>query len=908
MAEEFTAKFKVDVSDLKKGITEANKQIKLANATFKAETAGMDNWSKNADGLSKKLKNLKDVLENQKKVLESYKQQLERQKAAYDENGKRAEELKAKLKQLAQDGVAKTDDEYKKYERALKNVQKEQENNGKACDDLRLQILNQQGAVNKAEADIKKYDTALSDLEKEEKKAAEEAKRQKTAYEQLTDTVDKQETELKDLKQKYSEVVLEQGKDSQAAKDLKQDISKLSSELKDNKARLNDADRAADELDDSFEDAGKGAEQANSGFTAMKAALGDLVSQAIQAAINALKDLAKEAYNAWEAFDQGADNITALTGKTGAEAEDMMNAYKNLGKTINGEFSDIGTAVGEVSTRFDLTGEELENVAGQFLKFADINKTDVKTSIDNVQSAMAAFGVSSDETTAFLDALNKAGQESGTSVDQLSSQLVSNSEALQELGFNASDSIKLLSSFSKNGIDSSTAMAGLKKALQNATKSGKPLDTTMQRMYNSIAKAGTETQALQRATDLFGAKAAPALTAAIRDGRLSFDQLGTSLTDAEGNIDKTYETMRSGQDKIALAMQDMKMRTAELFGELLDKYSPEIEEFLGKLTTEILPKVFEALDWLMDHLPEIIGFIDKVADASPIQALCNSIALIPSAWENVKTAFASAPQWFSDKVITPVKKFFTDLWDKIKRAGSNAWTWIKNTWQGAKDWFNNTVIVPVKNFFSGMWDKLSQGASDAWTAIKNVFSNVTTWFRDKFSEAWRAVKNVFSTGGEIFGEITEGITAAFKRIVNRIIGGLNTVISIPFNAINRALDRIRNVSILGVRPFSGIGSVSVPQIPLLAQGGVLKKGQVGLLEGSGAEAVVPLDRNKRWVRAIAGEMLKQLSPNNVTNSSSSIKNLNTSFVQNIYANEAPSRLELYRQTKNLLNLAKGGIV
>ena len=42
----FTTKFKVDISDLKKNITEANKQIKLANATFKAETAGMTDWSK----------------------------------------------------------------------------------------------------------------------------------------------------------------------------------------------------------------------------------------------------------------------------------------------------------------------------------------------------------------------------------------------------------------------------------------------------------------------------------------------------------------------------------------------------------------------------------------------------------------------------------------------------------------------------------------------------------------------------------------------------------------------------------------------------------------------------------------------------------------------------------------------
>ena len=67
MAEEFTAKFRVDISDLKKNLSDASKQIKLANATFKAETAGMEDWTKNADGLSSKLKQLDTILQEEKK-------------------------------------------------------------------------------------------------------------------------------------------------------------------------------------------------------------------------------------------------------------------------------------------------------------------------------------------------------------------------------------------------------------------------------------------------------------------------------------------------------------------------------------------------------------------------------------------------------------------------------------------------------------------------------------------------------------------------------------------------------------------------------------------------------------------------------------------------------------------------
>ena len=73
-----TTKFKVDISDLKKGIADANKNIKLANAEFKNATAGLDDWSKSADGLTAKIKQQNTVVEQEKKKLDLLKEQLDR--------------------------------------------------------------------------------------------------------------------------------------------------------------------------------------------------------------------------------------------------------------------------------------------------------------------------------------------------------------------------------------------------------------------------------------------------------------------------------------------------------------------------------------------------------------------------------------------------------------------------------------------------------------------------------------------------------------------------------------------------------------------------------------------------------------------------------------------------------------
>lgn len=161
-------------------------------------------------------------------------------------------------------------------------------------------------------------------------------------------------------------------------------------------------------------------------------------------------------------------------------------------------------------------------------------------------------------------------------------------------------------------------------------------------------------------------------------------------------------------------------------------------------------------------------------------------------------------------------------WDKVKETAQKCWEGIKNAWNNACQWFNNTIVNPIRNAFGNLWNGLKNGASGAWQGIKNVFGNVASWFGNIFSNAWNAVKNVFSTGGRIFEGIQQGIANTFRNIVNSLIRGINRVVSIPFNSINTALRMIRNATIAGFQPFSWLPSVSVPQIPYLAQGGYVK--------------------------------------------------------------------------------------
>lgn len=884
MAEEFTAKFKVDISDLKQNIAEANRQIKLANATFKAETAGMDKWTKDADGLSSKLKQLKTVLEGQKTILQSYKDQLKAQQEAYDENGKRADQLRAKLKELAENGVSKTSAEYKEYQTALKQVTREQDGNGKAVDTLNLKVLEQEAAVKDTEKQIRHYDESMENLGQE--------------TEEVTEQV----------------------------------------------------------------------AEASEGFTVWKGVLSDLASSAIKAVVSSLKDMAAAAGEAWKEFDEGADNITKRTGATGEAAAALQEAYKNVAGSVVADLGTVGDAVGEVNTRFGSTGEELEDLSTKFLKFAELNGTDVPSSIDSVQAAMAAFNVETESAGDVLDILNKAAQDTGVPLDKLTQSLLSNGPALQEMGFGINTATGFLASFEKSGIDTGTMLAGLKKALQNATKDGKPLNEALAEMQEKMAGAKTETEAAQIATELFGAKAGPAIAKAVQEGRVSFDELSNTVQDWGDSVNATFDATLDAPDQFALAMQNVKVAVGSTVGEFLDEHAPQITAILQDLTDNVLPGATAALgtlldgfSWLIDNgegiAAAVLGIaagvgayvayttaltvmekgwtaltvvtkaqtiaqtaLNAVMSANPIGIVIAAIAALVAAFVvlwNTNEDFRkkvielwNALKENVSKIIEGIKETVTKVWNNIKETVSGIVSGIKETvtttWEAVKTKVTDTV--------NGIKEKVSE----AWNNVKESVSGAVENVKTKVADAW---DNVKSKTTEIWESVKSKTSEAWEKVKSSITKPIEDAKEAVRKAVDSIRDKINNVKLEfpkiklphftvtgGEAPWGLMGKGSMPKISVswYARGGVFDSPT--LLSGigeDGAEAVVPLEKNKEWIRKVAADMSAELraelGPGGFTSTGTG-RSSRTTFTQIINAPKQPSRLELYRQTRNLLAL------
>lgn len=520
---------------------------------------------------------------------------------------------------------------------------------------------------------------------------------------------------------------------------------------------------------------------------------------------------------AFKDVDEGFDTVTKKTGATGEALEGLQEIVKNLATSIPTDFQTAGEAVGEVNTRFGLTGQALEDLSAKFIKFAELNDTDVSSSIDSVQAAMAAFNMDAEDAGDMLDMLNKAGQDTGVSVDKLAQDLVANQTALQEMGLSVEDSIGLLASFDKSGIDSSDVLGGLKKALQNATKEGTPMKKALVDLEKDMKLATTDTDAMQAAMELFGNKAGPAIAKAVDEGKLSLTDFSDHLDNWSGSVDNTFEETLDPIDKFQTTLNDMKITGAELGATLLETLQPILEKVAEVMQTlrekweSLSPETQDAIAKAI-MIAAVVGPIITIVGGlvAAIGALLSPIGLVVAAiagviaigvalyqnWDKIKAKAIEIKDKISNKwkemketvggAVDQLKEKVTTQWEALKTgvttAATTVSTWVTEKWSNMKE----SVTTTMTNFKTGIttiWSNIKTGitekASSIATSVSDKFQSIKTSISDKLGSAKTKALEIFGNIKSGISEKLESAKETISNIIEKIKGFFSFNISWP---------------------------------------------------------------------------------------------------------------------------------
>jgi phage-related protein len=282
----------------------------------------------------------------------------------------------------------------------------------------------------------------------------------------------------------------------------------------------------------------------------------------------------------------------------------------------------------------------------------------------------------------------------------------------------------------------------------------------------------------------------------------------------------------------------------EKLKEAFNKALPVIKNIITSVIAKVAPVVKAIVAEVIRLLPIIK---DKLTQAFQIAlpVIKKFISTAVSVGKHLLSAIKSA--WTA---IKPVLKALGELigvvFDKVVEKASDIYTKVKPFIKALIDGFLviaekvapvisvafDVIGAVVKNFI----DVVKIRFEGFMGVLKGIITFVTGVFSGDWKKAWEGVV-------KIFGTVFNGIKEAFKIPINWIIDGINSFI--------KGLNKLK---IPDWVPGVGGKSMNLPTIPKLEQGAVLEKGQTGFLEGNGAEAVVPLHQNKKWISAVARDM------------------------------------------------------
>ena len=565
--------------------------------------------------------------------LKTMKSELDLVSKKYEGNANSLEALQEK-----HDPLAKTLEKSQKVEnetaKALSNAQKNYEIAGKQIDKYRqeladaekqLSILsNSQDASQEAIAEQQKVvDSLNSTLARGEKEYEQAGKNIETWTQKLnqaksnvidwTRELEKNDTYLNEAKHSTDGCATSIDKYGKQVKNAEKDIKEST-------------ENTTEAVQDLTENVGKF-------FTA------DMIVEYADKVSDAFKQVADSAYQACLDIDEGYDTILTKTGATGEALDEFTGLADNIWSDLPVEMKDVGVAIGEVNTRFGITGKTLEDLSRKYIKFANINETDLNSAIDESQAVLTAFGKGAEDAGDYLDVLTVSAQKTGVQIGTLQSSLLSNAGALQDMGMDLYEATDFIAGLEKEGLEASTVLTGLKKAYNTTSQEGKDFRESLVNIQDALQNNTDSTDVAKRAYSLFG-KSYQSLVPAIRDGRLDFKKMADSmdlLSEATDATDKTFDSSLDTWDSMQVAMQNLKAVSGEIAGEAFGVVAPMVEDLVDLLKDA--NKAFKSLPDPVKKTTAVVGLLTAgVGVAAPkVIALKAAIDALKTAKEASKT-------------------------------------------------------------------------------------------------------------------------------------------------------------------------------------------------------------------------------------------------------------------------------
>ena len=238
------------------------------------------------------------------------------------------------------------------------------------------------------------------------------------------------------------------------------------------------------------------------------------------------------------------------------------------------------------------------------------------------------------------------------------------------------------------------------------------------------------------------------------------------------------------QDSVANQQRTLKERTKELSETLGDIFIPMI----GKVLEKVIPVVNKVSEWIQEH-PKLTKVI--IIATTILFGLLTVLGLIGLVLPVIIAGFV-AISWPIIAIIALIG-----------------------------------ILIATGYYLIKNWDTVKEMAGLMWDTLKDLFKKGVGFLSKMWSGLWGGMKDIFTS-------IWDGIMSTFKGYINTLLSGINFIIR-----------QINKISFSVPDWVPGIGGkkwgINIPEIPMLAKGGIVTRPTLAMIGEAGPEAVVPLN-------------------------------------------------------------------
>ena len=338
---------------------------------------------------------------------------------------------------------------------------------------------------------------------------------------------------------------------------------------------------------------------------------------------------------------------------------------------------------------------------------------------------------------------------------------------------------------------------------------------------------------------------------------------------------------------------------------------------IGAFFTETLPAAIDSMVTFLSELPSkvqewLLNTIEKVAEWAS-DMITKATELGKSFLDSVVQFFNDLPyklgyalgqaiaqviQWGIDLyefATTKVPEFINKVIAFFKTLPSKIKDWLTKTITNIKTWGTNAINSAKetgKKFIDNVVSFVKQLPSKVYSWLSSTLTKVGTWAVDLAKKGKEAASDLFDN----IVDTIKGLPEKLLDIGSDIVEGLWNGISNMSSWISDKISSFGDGVLSGIKDFFGINSPS----KVMAD-------EVGKWIPEGI--AVGIEKNAKS----ALESMKDLTVNSVSSARNAltggVSTAGSGVVNNFYqTNNSPkalSRLEIYRQSKNLLNYAGG---